>query len=49
MPEPVPNQLQYMSSSSPRSRRAACDWSIPSGRLFPAGGRRLDRSGRSAG
>ena len=41
--------LQYTSGSSPRSRRTACDSAIPCGRLFPAGGRSTDRSGKSAG
>jgi hypothetical protein len=41
--------LQYTSGSSPRSRRTPCDSAIPCGRLFPAGGRSPDRSGKSAG
>lgn len=35
--------------NSPRSRRAKCDCSIPSGRELPPGGRRRERSGRSSG
>jgi hypothetical protein len=45
----IKSPLQYTSGSSPRSRRTACDSAIPCGRLFPAGGRSPDRSGKSAG